>query len=196
MCFGRNPNITTNNAKKNNNGRKKKVFEFQLDLKNIFLIIIIGFLLLSVLSSFSQFEGGEMKKPLSNVLEDIKAEKVQKITVEDNKLTIKYKDGKTATSNKEVSADIYSILKNAGINPDKTQIDIKDTMTGATILNMLVNAAGIIIPILFFLWIFRQARGAQDSIFLSVHPAQKFLIKNNQKLCFLMLPELTKRKKS
>lgn len=170
--------------KKNNNGRKKKVFEFQLDLKNIFLIIIIGFLLLSVLSSFSQFEGGEMKKPLSNVLEDIKAEKVQKITVEDNKLTIKYKDGKTATSNKEVSADIYSILKNAGINPDKTQIDIKDTMTGATILNMLVNAAGIIIPILFFLWIFRQARGAQDSIFSFGSSRAKIFNKEQPKIMF------------
>lgn len=184
----------TPQMKKKTSG-KRKIFEFHLDLKNIFIIAIVGFLILSVLSSLSEFQGNTTKKPLSTILQEVKDNKVKSITVEDNKLTIKYKDGKTADSNKETSADIYSILKNAGINPENTQIDIKDTMTGANIINILINAAGIILPILFFIWIFRQARGAQDSIFSFGSSKAKVFSKEQPKILFSNVAGVDEAKK-
>jgi len=168
----------------NGNGKHKKIFELRLDLKNIFLVIIVGFFILSIISSFSQFEDQTSKKSLSQVLEEVKKNKIKTITVENTKLTVKYKDGKTFVSNKEASADIYSILKNANIDSSKIEINIKDTSGSEAIISFIINAAGIIIPILFFFWIFRQARGSQDSLFSFGSSRAKIFNKELPKILF------------
>ncbi len=175
-----------NQHKKPTNGGKrvKKIFKFELDIKNIFIILIIGFLLVSIFSSFSQYENSQSKKPLSTVLQDIRDEKVKKISIEDNKLTVTYNNDKTATANKEPSADFYTILHDAGIDPKKVTVEVSDTMTSAAIFNFLLNAAGIVLPILFFIWIFRQARGAQDSIFSFGSSRAKLFNKEQPKVLF------------
>jgi cell division protease FtsH len=172
--------------KKPMNGGKhvKKIFKFELDLKNIFLIVIIGFLAISIFSSFSQYESSQVKKPLSTVLQDIKNNKVKKISIEENKLTVEYKDGKIATTSKEINADFYTILHDANINPKQVTIEVKDSLTSGAIFNFILNAAGIIIPILFFLWIFRQARGAQDSVFSFGNSRAKLFNKEQPKILF------------
>lgn len=103
--------------------------------------------------------------PLSQVIADVKSNKVSSITVTENKLSILYKNKTHAQSYKEPSADIYSILKNANVDPSKVNISVKDDTGVATWINVLTSFLPIVLMIAFFYFIFRQARGAQESIF-------------------------------
>ncbi len=154
-------------GKKNGNGKKVgKIFElkFQFNLKNIFIGLFIAFLLFSILGSI----GGQpliSEKPLSTVIADVKAGKVAKIDVEESKLTVSYKDGTKIASRKEGQESMVRLLESAGVDPKGVEIDVKDMNVGQIWLNLLSNVLPLVLTIVFFLFIFRQARGAQDNIF-------------------------------
>ncbi len=144
-----------------------KIFElkFNLNLKNIVIGLFVAFLLLSVLGSI----GGETslfpEKPLSVVLTDAKAGNVSKIEVEETKLTVHYKDGQKFVSHKESQESLVKLLSDAGVDPKGVEIDVKDNSVGQAFWGFIANVLPLILTVVFFLFIFRQARGAQDNIF-------------------------------
>ena len=103
--------------------------------------------------------------PLSQVLSDVKGKKVESILVEGNKLTVKYKDGKTVSSRKEAGESLLQTFKAAEIDPNTIGITVRDRAA----LDMWLDIVSTVIPLflmgLFFAMIFRQARGAQDTLF-------------------------------
>ncbi len=152
-----------NPSKKN---RKQKIGKFKINTswKNLvlygFLILISGFLFLGA----TQTSTPAITVPLSQIIKDVKNGKVSEITITDNKLSVK-EGSKTVEAFKESNSDVYQLFKDAGVSLDKTKVVIKDE-TG---LNGWINIASSILPIIlmvaFFWFIFRQARGAQESIF-------------------------------
>jgi cell division protease FtsH len=152
------------------NGAGKKptkmwMFQLNLNLKNIFIGLFILFLLLSLLGSIGGGNGAAPDKPLSTIISDIKSGKIEKIDVEESKLAVQYKGGEKVTSRKEPQESLVKLLESAGVDPKTIEINIKDLSMGQVWLGILTNVLPLLLTVLFFLFIFRQARGAQDNIF-------------------------------
>ncbi len=146
---------------------KEKRFEFHINLQTIFFIILIVFFLLSIIPSslFGQNNKPIPEKPISRVLQDIKKGNIQRIEVSEDEVKAYYKNEAVVRSTKETGASIFTMMKEAGINPLSIQIETKNINQLNFWVNLLINAIPIALMIAFFVFLFRQARGAQDSIF-------------------------------
>jgi cell division protease FtsH len=158
----------TKSKKNGTNGKKTgKMFEFKLNfsLKNVFIGLFLLFLVISIIGNLGGTNGLYPEKSLSTVVEDVKANKVTGIEVQESKLVVTYKNGDKATSHKESQDSMYTVLKSAGVDPKAVQITIKDLSMGQLWVGIISNILPLILTVVFFLFIFRQARGAQDNLF-------------------------------
>jgi cell division protease FtsH len=147
--------------------KKGRGFEFRFDfnLKNIFIILFVLFLALSVIGSFTSQNVFYEEKPLSTVLTDIKAGIVKSVDVEDTKVTVTYKSGQKFVTRKETNESMVQTLQAANVDPKSVDLTIKDVSMGQVWLSLLTNVLPIVLTVVFFLFLFRQARGAQDNLF-------------------------------
>lgn len=146
--------------------KKITQFSFQFDIKNIFILLFIfTFLYFAFKSVSKEINQTLPEKPLSTILQEIKNNKVKKVDVVDNKILVYYKNNTSATTNKEGSDSFMKTLQNAGINTNAVQINVKDTAGTAGIINLLSNIIPALLMVGFFIFLFRQAKGAQDSVF-------------------------------
>ena len=150
-----------------NGKHPKKMFEFkmQFNLKNIVTGLLIAFIVLSVIGNLANPNGILPEQSFTTVVNDIKDKKVSTIEVEDSKLTITYADGKKVISHKEPQDSLYAILEKAGVDPKAVEIKVKDLNAGQLWLGIISNVLPLVLTVVFFLFLFRQARGAQDSVF-------------------------------
>ena len=171
-----------------NNGKKKlvKKLEFKVDLnfRNVLLWVLVGLFFVSLFYNFSQNSKNKEQIPLSTVLLDVKAKKIDKITVEDSKLTVKYKDGKEVVSYKEPNDGLVRTLESAGVDPKSVSIDIRDNSVSAIWVSIIGNVLPLLLMVVFFLFLIRQARGAQDSIFTFGSSKAKLFNKEMTKVKF------------
>ena len=124
------------------------------------------------------------EKPLSTILTEVKDGKVSKIEVEEVKLKVSYKDGEEATSRKEPQDSIYKIFESAKIDPAQVEVKIKDTSLGQVWVSLLSNVLPLVLTIVFFLFLIRQARGAQDNIFSFGQSRAKLFNKDHPRITF------------
>lgn len=167
-------------------GRVKK-FELKLkfNLKNIILWALVGFLFFSFLMSLGGPLTVEEEIPLSRALTDVKQDKVKKILVEGDKLVLTYKEqDKVFTSRKEGQETLVEILKNAEIDPKSVEIEVKDQSFSRVWVDILGTFLPLLLMIVFFWFIFRQARGAQDSIFSFGRSRARLFSKGKQQITF------------
>jgi cell division protease FtsH len=179
-------------------GKKvKKMFEFKFEfnLKNIVLVLFIGFLIITVIGNIGNQTSTAPEKPLSTVLSEIKDGKVTKIDVEEGKLTVAYKDGSKNIARKESQESIYTILKNAGVDPAKAEITVKDVSGSQLWISLISNILPLILTVAFFLFIFRQARGAQDNIFSFGQSKARIFSKDLPKVTFADVAGVDEAKK-
>ncbi len=124
---------------------------------------------LAALIFFVNLSGGTKtgdKAPISQVIQDIKDGKIEKLTVESDTLDAKYKDSdKVVTARKEGGESIYKILESSGVDPKTVTIDVKDTSLQQAWFGILGTVLPVVLMIGFFLLIFRQAREGAQSIF-------------------------------
>lgn len=144
---------------------KKMEFKFEINLKNIFIIGFVLFLIYSIFYSFQDESKFFPEKSISEVTSDIQNNKVNKIEVIGSKAIVYLKDETIITTTFETSTGFIATLKEYGIKPNVVPITIKDTSTGSSLANILINVVPTLLMIGFFIFLFRQARGAQDSIF-------------------------------
>src|SRR5207249_51627 len=84
--------------------------------------------------------------------------------VSDTKLTVNEKNG-TVVAFKEPSSNTYQLFKDAGVPLDKVNVAVKDESGINNWLNVISSVLPIVLMVAFFYFLFRQARGAQESIF-------------------------------
>lgn len=155
-------------VKRNGNGKgSKKLFQmqFQFNLKNIFIGLFVVFMIFSLIGSFSNPSTLFDKKPLTSLISDIKDQKVSKIEVEESKIVAIYKDDKKFISQKEPQDSFIKLLEASGVDPKSVEISVKDLSGMQLWAGIISNLLPFILTVVFFLFIFRQARGAQDSVF-------------------------------
>lgn len=170
------------NGKRNN---KQKNFKVKIDLswKNLFLygfLFIFGlFMFLSLTQSIEQTK----TVPLSQVIEDVKKGNVKEIQVSDNKLVVETKQGKVQTF-KEPGSNVYQIFNNAGVPLKDTKVIVRDDTGMNNFINVISAILPIALMIAFFYFLFRQARGAQESIFSFGQSRAKLFSKDQPQITF------------
>jgi len=150
-------------------------------------LLWIGVVILMVMSLFSLWSAGDQAAKeiqLSQALVDIKDGKVDKVEVYSDKLVIKYKDGSEALSRKEGNESFTQVLDQARIDPTTVNYEIKDQTLGQILGAVLPSVLGTGVVLLVILYMFRQARGAQDSIFSFGQSRAKLFDKGKQKVNF------------
>lgn len=122
--------------------------------KNIIYVIILVLLGLGVYSILNPQTTKQKNATITEVVQDVNQGKVEKITIDNNKITTLLKDNTELISYKEANVGIESY----GITPDKVNIDVinsqKDAFWGSIFSIILPFAL-----VALFLWlIFRQAQ--------------------------------------
>lgn len=155
-----------NQASNGQKTNKMPIFRFKLDLKTIFIIVFVGFFLFYALSSLTKEIGSPIpEKSITEVVKDIKDKKVSKVEIEDNKVISYYKNNKQAITYKEPSDSFIKTLRDSGVNPESVKITVKNTQGSSSWINLLGNLIPTLLMVAFFVFLFRQAKGAQDSVF-------------------------------
>lgn len=173
--------MSTNGTKKS-----KKMFELRLNinLKNIITGLLIIFVVFSVLGNITGGAATTPEQPFTLVISDIKDNKIQTIEVEDTKLTAVYKDGKKVITHKEPQDSLYKLLEDTGVDPKTIEIKVKDLNASQIWMGILSNVLPLVLTVVFFLFLFRQARGAQDSVFSFGQSKAKLWNKDLPKITF------------
>ena len=144
---------------------KKKRFEFRIKL-NLWTILLGGLILLFFMPLFfsaSQIPTPGEKIDISVALSDIKEGKVEKVTIDKNRLNLTYKDGSIKDATKEETESFSALLEKSGINPT----DVNHSVVDQSMARAIGDILGILLPLglmaAFFFFIIRaQSRGAQD----------------------------------
>ncbi|MBI3485494.1 ATP-dependent zinc metalloprotease FtsH [Candidatus Daviesbacteria bacterium] len=107
--------------------------------------------------------------PLSQIVTDVKDAKISKLSLEGDKVIATYKDQgstpKVVESRKEPGESIYQVLKNSDIDPKTVSIEVKDISFQQAWLSILGTILPIVVMVIFFFLIFRQAREGAQGIF-------------------------------
>jgi len=171
------------------NGRKsRKQLVPKIKFKNWKNLVVYALAFLFIAFIFAAFNvGGSTTQskqiPLSQAMSDVKAGKVSEVEVLDNKLTLHEKSGIYEAS-KETSADVYTLFKDANVPTNKTKIVINDQTAMNNWLGLIGTVAPVLLMVVFFLYIFRQARGAQENIFSFGKSSAKLYSKDTPKISF------------
>ncbi|MBI2611467.1 ATP-dependent zinc metalloprotease FtsH [Candidatus Gottesmanbacteria bacterium] len=115
--------------------------------------------------------------------------------VSDTKVMVTYDNGDVFTTHKEGQDSIYTILKSAGVDPAKIEIKVEDTSSGALWIGIASNVLPLLLMVGFFLFLIRQARGAQDSLFSFGQSRAKLFSKDTPKITFADVAGVDEAKK-
>src|SRR3989344_3520291 len=183
--------------KKNGNTIKKIAeFKFNFDLKAVFIIFFVGLFVYYLFNSFSkEVKQALPEKSFTTIVKEIKSGKVQKIEIVDNKILVYYKNEKLALTYKEDGESFIKILKDSNIDPASVNIVVKDTKGSVGIINFLSNVIPTILMVAFFIFLFRQAKGAQESVFSFGQSRAKRFNKDLPKITFKNVAGIDEAKK-
>ncbi len=175
---------------KNGNGKKTPLRGFMLQMQfNMQNLIWWGVVLLMVLSLVGLWFSGNKAAAeiqLSQALNDIKNGKVQHVSIYADKLELTYKDkpNEPVYSRKESQVSFTEILDRAGIAPTSVDYEIRDQTLGQILGAALPSIIGTGFVLVVLLYMFRQARGAQDSLFSFGQSRAKLFDKGKQSVKF------------
>jgi cell division protease FtsH len=132
-------------------------------MRNSFVYLMILVAVIAIVVVF--FRGGSdstSSKPLSTVINDAKANRIEKLEVEGNKLKVNLVGGEEYTSRKEDGASIVSILTENGVQAETVAIEIKEESKLGNWLGLLLNFLPILIFIGLIFFLMRQAQGSNS----------------------------------
>jgi cell division protease FtsH len=153
-------------------------------VSNIVATILIFLILIALYSLISRQGDGIKEISLSELAADVKADKVEKISISSEELEIAYKDGLVQRSMKEIGAPLTETLENYGVTPQElARIQVSVTSPSGVGF-WLLSLAPFFIPlffILFFVWFLsRQVRGAGMQAFTFGQTKARFIDPNDK----------------
>lgn len=135
--------------------KNKKIMPSQPQSKNIFYFVIILLLSVGIYSFFSTPAKAPRNVNLSEIANDVKEGKVEKIDVERNKIVATLKDGNKVESYKEEGVG----LNDYGVTSDKVAINIKNPDKSDWLPLILTGVLPFILIVAFFYFMMKQAQG-------------------------------------
>lgn len=173
------------NDKKNPKKNQKQVqVRLKINLWTIAIAFLVIFFVIPAFVAAVQTVDNSSKINTSQLMSDIKENKVKEVKVEGSKILITYQDDSVKTSTKEDSENFSDILKNYNIDPATVNYEIVDQ----SFAKVVGSVAGVVLPIIlmvaFFYYIMRaQNKGAQD-IFSFGRSRAKIFAKGKQDITF------------
>lgn len=165
-------------------------------LKTIGIYSLIGLAILVFISSFQGASPSSDEIPLSQVINEIKEDKVEKVSLEGEKVVIDYRDSdKTAQSRKEAGESIYKIFESAGLDPSKVNIEVKDMSWQQNWVSIIGTVLPILVMVGFFLLIFRQAKDGAQGIFSFGQSRARLFTKDQPQIKFADVAGVDEAKK-
>jgi ATP-dependent Zn protease len=133
-------------------------------VKNIIIAVVVFFVLGGIFSMLYVQPAQQTSVPASQLVSDINADKVKKIEISGNDISITFKDDKTAVSVKESNAVLPDFLINLGADKTKLQnVEINVTTPKESVwgwlLPILIYGILPLLVIGFFFWtMIKQAK--------------------------------------
>ncbi|MFC1625758.1 ATP-dependent zinc metalloprotease FtsH [Patescibacteria group bacterium] len=175
-------------------GKKQFKFKVRFNLWTSLLILAILFFVLPVIFTGIQMTSSS-KVDVSQLLEDIKQDKVKKVTVEDAKLIVVYNDETTKFSTKEENQSFADLLEKSGIDASKVDYTIADQSVSKAFGDILSIVLPLGLMAGFFYFIMKaQNKGAQD-IFSFGRSKAKLFAKGKQNVTFVDVAGIDDAKK-
>ena len=168
----------------NNQPVKIKKVEIKINPQKILIGVLVILLAFWIFGSFSVYVKKNLEISLSQAIADIKENKVGRIEVAEDQITLFYKDDKVALTRKESQDSLVTILQNEAINPSSLDIKVVNQEFSKIWLDVFINFVPLILIGIFFYIMFRQARGAQESVFSFGKSRAKPFFKGKQDITF------------
>ncbi|OGK16718.1 cell division protein FtsH [Candidatus Roizmanbacteria bacterium RIFCSPLOWO2_02_FULL_37_19] len=153
-------------------------------MRTLFIIVFVILFGLTIFYGNQEFQRLSSEKPINEVLTAIKTGKIEKIERSGNTITAIYKNGERVSTKKEAEDSFRQILQESGIDPDDINVLVRTNEETSLLSTFIINVIPTILIIAFFIFIFRQARGAQDSIFSFGQSRSKRFSKKMSKITF------------
>ena len=171
------------------NGRRVKKANFlnlksKTSWKNIVIYGVLFLFLAFIFIGINQPVEKNNTVPLSQIVSEVKAQRISSLKVEDTKILAQRKDGTQVASFKEQDQNIYSLFKDANVDLSSVKVEVTDNTGLNNWVNILVSVLPIVLMVGFFYFIFRQARGAQESIFSFGKSSAKLFSKDTPRIGF------------
>lgn len=186
--------------KNGHNGHKIWKMELRLDLKSILLYGLTGLFLLLAISGF--FGGNKIKNektvPVSRILADAREDKIEKIAVAENDLTVKYKNGETVFSRKDPNQDLNRTLfskDELGLEPGKVILVNENDITKNFWVNAVLNFGPILMFFFLLSWLYKRQMGGANALFSFGQSPAKNYQKNLPKVTFAAVAGVDEAKK-
>lgn len=152
----------------------------------MFLYFILVIFALFFFSAFSSPLENSQNVPLSQIIDSVKKGEVKELVVSNNKIVVTKQNGDKLQASKEPNANVYTLFKDSGtpLDPAKVKVNIKDDSATANWINITTAIFPVLLMIGFFYFIFRQARGTQESIFSFGQSKAKLFNRDNPRVTF------------
>jgi len=125
------------------------------------------------------------KVSLSEILDEIKKNQVEEITVMDNEVIAKLKDSKILTASKESNVSMSEIMQKEGIDMSSVKFTVQNRSGWKAFGDIVTLLLSVGLPIIFILWFFgKQAGGQGGGMFGFGKSTAKLFIKGKQNLSF------------
>lgn len=165
------------------NGSTEKKIELKLNMSQMMnrslLFVFVALLFLPFL--YNVFAGRpEDKISLSQMIEDVRGAKVDRLEVSGSDVKVFYKDSVVKTARKEDGQNLVDILSKSSVDITTANVEIKNLSFQDIIIQLVVNILPIVVMAALFLFLFRQARGAQDGIMGIGRSKAKLFVKGKQ----------------
>lgn len=175
-----------------------KIFQVNMNLNNLlnkgFVVLILLLIFWPTIKSLFGFTPNEYIS-ISQLVRDVRDQKVEKIQVSSTELRGIYKDSSRKYAIKEEGQEALSVLKYADIDIAAVDITVEDVSFRQLVWELIANFLPIGLMIFFFLFMFRQARGAQDGIMGIGKSKAKVFIKGKQNITFADVGGMDEAKK-
>ncbi|MDO8488264.1 MAG: ATP-dependent zinc metalloprotease FtsH [bacterium] len=187
------PKVNGKNGKKPLHGF---MLQMNFNIQNLIWWGVVALMVFSLVGLWFSGDRAAKEVQLSQALADIKSGKVDKVEVYADRLQLTYKDqAEVAFSRKESTVSFTEILDRSGIEPESVKYEIKDQTLGQILGAALPSIIGTGFVMLVLLYMFKQARGAQDNIFSFGQSRAKLFDKGKQSVKFTDVAGVDEAKK-
>ena len=166
-------------------GGKVKIKQVKFNPKRMVIWLVILFFVAPFFISILSGPLPVDKVGMSQLIQDIKADKVEKIEVEEERILVEYKNREgLIESRKQAGESFVEILDRAQVDVSTVNFETKDTSAQRAWRGVLEILLPVVLTGAIFLFLFRQVRGQQDGIFSFGKNKAKLFMKGKQDVSF------------
>ncbi|OGV95703.1 cell division protein FtsH [Microgenomates group bacterium RBG_16_45_19] len=157
----------------------------EFNIRRLLIWFLILLLFLPLLSQVFTGMGKKNQISMTQMYEDISQSEVERLVDTGSQIEVAYVNSdEVKYVTKSPQTDIVTLLEYGGIEPDSVQVEYREPPMSGLLFEVLINGLPILLMVLFFVFIIRQARGAQDGIMGFGRSKAKLFAKGKQNVTF------------